>query len=73
MLWRYWEWEMAAREKRRKFLQKVLPCLRPVVKEDQPRAPQEADQNPEHGTPPRYASRTSLLSSKEVKEGMVYV
>jgi hypothetical protein len=65
---RYWEWKMAARERRRKFLQKALPCLRPAVKEDQPRAPEQVDQSPEQGTPPRYASATSLLPSGKVVE-----
>jgi hypothetical protein len=60
---RYWEWKIAAREKRRKLLQNVLPCLRPSVKEDQPRAPEQADQNSEQGTLPGYASTTSLLPS----------
>jgi hypothetical protein len=65
---RYWEWKMAARERRRKFLQKALPCLWPAVKEDQPRAPEQVDQSPEQDTPPRYVSETSLLLSKEVAE-----
>jgi hypothetical protein len=64
----YLEWKMAARERRRKFLQKVLPYLRPAVKEDQPRAPEQVDQSPEQGTPPRYASATSLLPSRKVVE-----
>jgi hypothetical protein len=64
----YLEWKMAAREKRRKFLQKVLPCLRPAVQEDQPRAPEQVDQSPEQGKPPLYVSETSLLLSGKVVE-----
>ena len=63
---RYWEREMAGRERRRKFLQKILPWLRPAVNEDQRVASQQANQNPEDGKPPRYAFETSLLPSKEV-------
>ena len=62
---RWWEFKRAGREKR-KFLHKILPCLRPTVNEDQYRASQQADLHPEDSTPPRYASETSLLLSKEV-------
>jgi len=65
---RYLKWKKAARERRRKFLQRVLPCLRPAVEEDPPRAPEQVDQSLEQGKPPRYASETSLLPSKEVVE-----
>jgi hypothetical protein len=63
---RWWEWKRAGRERRRRFLQQVLPCLRPTIDEDQHKAPQQAEQHPEDSTPPRYASETSLLLSKEV-------
>jgi hypothetical protein len=65
---RYWEWKMVAREKTRKFLQKALPCLRPAVKDDQSRAPEQVDQSPEQDTPPCYASTKSLLPSRKVVE-----
>ena len=58
---RYWEWKMAAKKKRREFLQTVLPCLRPAVKEDHPGEAEQVDQNPDQGTPPSYASTTSLV------------
>jgi hypothetical protein len=54
------------RERRRKFLQKVLPCLRPTVNGDQHGASQQMDHHIEDGKPPRYASETSLLLAKEV-------
>jgi hypothetical protein len=63
---RYWEWKKAGRERRRKFLYKILPFLRPAVSKDQHRSLQVTDQHPVDGTPPNYASETSLFLSKEV-------
>jgi len=63
----YLEWKMAVRERRRKFLQRFLPCLRPAVKEDPPKAPKQVDQSLEQDKPPRYAFETSLLPSKVVE------
>jgi hypothetical protein len=60
------ECKRAGREMRRKFAQKILPCFRPTINKDQYGASQQADQHPEDGTPPHYASETSLLLSKEV-------
>jgi hypothetical protein len=65
---RYWEWKLAGRERRRKFLQKILPCLRPAVNRDQYGASQQTDHHIEDGKLPRYASETSLLLTKEVEK-----
>jgi len=54
---------MAAKERRRRFLQRVLLCLRLAVKEDYPGKPEQV--NSDQGTPLRYASTTSLVPSKE--------
>jgi hypothetical protein len=62
---RYWELKREGSERRRKFLQKFLPCLRPAVSEDQHGASQQMDHHIEDGKPPGYASETSLLLAKE--------
>jgi hypothetical protein len=63
---RYWEWKLAGRERRRKFLQKILLCLRPIVNRNQHEESQQMDYYIEDGKLLRYASKTSLLLTKEV-------
>jgi hypothetical protein len=61
----YREWKKGGRERRRKFLQRFVPWLRPAISEDQHGALRQADQHPEDSTPPRYPSEGSLLLKKE--------
>ena len=61
---RYWEWKKAGRERRRNFLHKVLPFLRPAVTDEG--APQQKQHHIKDVKPLQYESETSLLLNKEV-------